>query len=59
MCSGCPFNDERVGPPIPEDVWDRIRDRIHGGENWVCHMTCEGARELPGSLLCAGATDEL
>lgn len=55
MCSGCPFNAARTGPPIDKDTRAEVARRIRAGERWVCHQTCAGARVLPTSLLCAGA----
>jgi hypothetical protein len=55
LCSGCPWNPDRDLPPLPADVIDTVAARIAGGEEWVCHQTCQGAAELPGSLACAGA----
>lgn len=55
VCSGCPFNSRREGPPVPADVMATVIERIRGGELWVCHQTCDGARVTPASQLCAGA----
>jgi hypothetical protein len=55
MCSGCPFNSRRTGPPIPAEVWAAVMARIRGGEAWICHQTCDGPRVTPKSQLCAGA----
>lgn len=55
MCDGCPFNARRVGLPLDVDVRRTIAERLRGGEEWVCHQTCDGARVVPTSMLCAGA----
>ncbi len=55
MCDGCPFNPERVGPPIDHDTRVRVAERIRDGEKWVCHQTCNGAWLTSESELCAGA----
>lgn len=55
MCLGCPWRPNRSGAPIDDATWETIEERIGGGEAWVCHMTCDGARLLESSLLCAGA----
>jgi hypothetical protein len=55
MCDGCPFNPERIGPPLDHDVRKAIAERIRNGEQWICHQTCDGPRIVLTSQLCAGA----
>lgn len=55
MCDGCPFNAARVGPSLDVDVRRTLAQRIRAGEKWVCHQTCDGARVVATSQLCAGA----
>jgi hypothetical protein len=55
MCTGCPFNADRIGPAIPADVMDAVQTRIEPGEQWVCHQTCDGAQVTDRSSRCAGA----
>lgn len=55
MCDGCPFNPARTGPPLDHDTRRTVAERIRGGEAWVCHQTCDGARVVATSQLCAGA----
>jgi hypothetical protein len=59
MCDGCPFNNKRVGPPLDADVRRTIAERLKAGEEWVCHQTCDGARVVEASMLCAGAPTAL
>lgn len=52
MCAECPFNGRRRA--LPASIIDIINRRLQGGEQWVCHQTCDGPKVVDDSKICKG-----